>query len=91
MPKRKIPTPPITLGRSSPRPKTKLDNPLRSPLESGAMSRSVAGRCIGLDAPVSAAVTACCCKTPAAPAVTIVSAPFGGTIKAPALACERTL
>ena len=62
---------------SNPRPKTKLDNPARSPLDSGATSSSFAGRRIDCDAAVSAAVIACCCKMPSAPAVTIVTAPRG--------------
>jgi hypothetical protein len=91
MPSRKTPRPPITLGRSRPRPKTKLDSPARSPLGSGATSSGFVGRRIDCDAAVIAAVIACCCRTSSAPAVTIVTAPLGGTINAPALACERTL
>ena len=76
---------------SSPRPNTKLDSPARSPLGSGATSSDFAARCIDRDAAVSAAVSACCCRTPSAPAVTIVTGPLGGTISAPAVDCERTL
>lgn len=82
---------PITLGMRSPSPNTKLDKPLRSPGWSGATSTGFEARWIDREAAVSAPVIACCCRTPAAPAVTSVTAPVRGTISAPALDCERTL
>ena len=88
-PSRNRPSPPRTLGTAvRGRP---AREPERSPLGSGATSSWFAPRCIDRDAAVSAPVSACCCRTPSAPAVTIVTGPLGGTISAAAVDCERTL